>query len=76
MIGLVLLIIASSCIPKKKLIISAETKEDKKIDEYVNVRPEKTIQPFDNIYIQVSSTDEKTANIFDIQGRASSPAGY
>ncbi len=74
MIGLVLLIIAPSCIPKKKLLYIQKQKEGKEIDEYVNVRPEKTIQPFDNIYIQVSSTDEKTANIFGTQGRASSPA--
>lgn len=73
MIGLVILIVTPSCIPKKKLLYIQKQKEGKEIDEYENVRPEKTIQPFDNIYIQVSSTDEKTANIFGTQGRASSP---
>jgi polysaccharide biosynthesis/export protein len=72
-IGLILLIIIPSCIPKKKLLYLQEQGEGNPIDEYVNIRPEKTIQPFDNIYIQVSSTDEKTANIFGTQGRASSP---
>jgi polysaccharide export outer membrane protein len=33
------------------------------------VRPEKTIQPFDNVYVKVSSIDEKTASIFADQSR-------
>lgn len=41
-------------------------------NEYVNVRPQKTIQPFDNIYIKVNSIDEKTANIFSNSSRAAS----
>jgi len=67
------LFIVSSCIPKKKLLYLQKQQEGKEINEYVNVRPEKTIQPFDNIYIEVSSIDEKTANIFGTRGRASSP---
>ncbi|MCD4683269.1 MAG: polysaccharide biosynthesis/export family protein [Bacteroidales bacterium] len=49
-----------------------DQKPDEIQDEYDNVRPEKTIQPFDNIYIKVSSIDEKTANIFADQGRGGS----
>lgn len=61
-----------SCVPKKKILYLQDQKEDEIQDEYVNIRPEKTIQPFDNIYIKVSSIDEKTANIFADQGRAGS----
>jgi polysaccharide biosynthesis/export protein len=65
-------VILSGCVPKKKLIYLQEEQKNKTVDSYGNVRPEKTIQPFDNIYIQVSSTDEKTANIFNMLGRATS----
>jgi polysaccharide export outer membrane protein len=65
-------VILSSCIPKKKLLYLREQEDAKSVDEYINVRPEKTIQPFDNIYVQVSSIDEKTANIFGHTGRVSS----
>jgi polysaccharide biosynthesis/export protein len=68
----ILVIVMTSCIPKKKLLYLQQEKEDKLINEYVNIRPEKTIQPFDNIYIQVSSIDEKTANIFGSQARTTS----
>ena len=69
---LLLLFIISSCVPKKKLLYLKEQKKNKIQDEYTNIRPEKTIQPFDNIYIKVSSIDEKTANIFGNQGRMAS----
>ncbi|MCB0805050.1 MAG: polysaccharide biosynthesis/export family protein [Bacteroidales bacterium] len=70
----VILIIAvlSSCIPRKKLIYTHDQKPKDEKNEYVNVRPEKTIQPFDNIYIKVSSIDEKTANIFSMGSGAAS----
>ena len=61
---LLLLVIFPSCVPKKKLLYLQEQKKKEVQDQYVNVRPQKTIQPFDNIYIKVSSIDEKTANIF------------
>lgn len=62
--------ILNSCIPKKKLIYTQDQKKNEEINEYVNIRPEKTIQPFDNIYIKVSSIDEKTANIFADKDRS------
>jgi polysaccharide export outer membrane protein len=49
-----------------------QEQKDGNQNDYTNLRPEKTIQPFDNLYIQVSSIDEKTANIFGAQGRGSS----
>ena len=58
----------TSCIPRKKLQFTHDQKPKELQNEYVNIRPEKTIQPFDNIYIKVSSIDEKTANIFSNNG--------
>ena len=58
------LIIITSCIPRKKLIYTQDQKQSEIQDEYINIRPEKTIQPFDNIYIKVSSIDEKTSRVF------------
>lgn len=66
------MIFISSCIPKKKLLYVQETKKNKDINEYANVRPEKLIQPFDNIYIKVSSIDQKTNDIFSQQGQMAS----
>ena len=61
---LLMVLVISSCIPKKKLIYTHDQRAKDEQNEYVNIRPEKTIQPFDNIYIKVSSIDEKTASIF------------
>lgn len=62
----------ASCIPKKKLLYLQDSEDTKYKNDYANLRPEKTIQPFDNLHIQVSSIDEKTANIFGSQGRSTS----
>ena len=40
-----------SCVQRKKLVYFQEQKKDEKRDEFVNIRPEKKIQPFDNIYV-------------------------
>jgi len=72
--GVIIIIISmfTSCIPRKKLLYTHDQKQKELQNEYVNIRPEKTIQPFDNIYIKVSSIDEKTANIFSINNGATS----
>jgi polysaccharide export outer membrane protein len=54
----------TSCIPKRKLVYLQDQKKDEYKDIYLNVRPEKKIQPFDNVYIKVSSIDDRTASIF------------
>jgi polysaccharide export outer membrane protein len=72
-IKLLILVLLTSCIPKKKLLYLQEDLNKEQVNEYANFRPEKTIQPFDNLHIQVSSIDEKTANIFGSRGSASSP---
>lgn len=68
---LLCVILCWSCVPTKRLAYFSE-KEEAPQNEFANVRPEKTIQPFDNLFILVSSIDEKTANIFGNTGRGSS----
>lgn len=53
-----------SCIPKQKLMYTHDQAPKETINEYINIRPQKTIQPFDNIFIKVSSIDERTNSIF------------
>ncbi len=72
-IKLLILVMISSCIPKQKLLYLQEESDKEQINEYVNLRPEKTIQPFDNLHIQVSSIDEKTANVFGSRSGGTSP---
>jgi polysaccharide export outer membrane protein len=57
-------IVFTSCVPKQKLLYLQEQKKDEVVNEYVNIRPIKTIESFDNIFINVNSTDERTARIF------------
>lgn len=66
-----LLFLISSCIPKKKLQYTHDQKQKELKNSYVNVRPQKTIQPFDNVYIQVSSLDQRTNDMFSISGTGS-----
>jgi polysaccharide export outer membrane protein len=67
-IGLTLIVVFAmgftSCIPKRKLIYLQDQKKNDLQDVYLNIRPEKKIQPFDNVYIKVSSIDDRTASIF------------
>ena len=66
---LVTIVFNYSCVPRHKLIYLQDQPEEDRKDNYVNIRPEKTIQFFDNIYVKVSSIDEKTAGIFTEQTR-------
>lgn len=61
------IIILSSCVPRKKLIYTRDQKPKEEVNEYVNIRPEKTIQPFDNIYVKVNSIDENVSRVFSDQ---------
>ena len=53
----------SSCVSYKKVVYFNDIKE---IKSNVNIRVQKRIAPFDNLYIKVLSTDEKTSKIFNI----------
>ncbi len=60
---LLILFLALSCIPTEKLkyVIDDSDQESK----YSNDRLEKTIQPYDYLYIKIYSLDERTAKIFE-----------
>ena len=56
-------ILAFGCIPTEKLKYTIEDSDLK--DTYFNDRLEKTIQPYDYLYIKIYSLDERTAAIFE-----------
>ncbi len=66
-----LILVFTSCIPRKKITFLREDQRDEPINTYVSVRPEKSIQPFDNIYIKIISTDDKTSKVFGSAGGGS-----
>lgn len=53
-----------SCTPTQKLKYVAEPAGTTGKNEYFNDRSEKTIQPYDYLYIRIFSLDERTNNIF------------
>src|SRR4030042_1136617 len=54
-----------SCTPTKKLKYVATSDPGTPKSEYFNDRSEKTIQPYDYLYIKIFSLDERTNNIFN-----------
>lgn len=55
-----------SCTPIKKLRFVADEPSSGTVkNDYFNNRTEKTIQPYDYLYIKIFSLDEKTNNIFN-----------
>jgi polysaccharide export outer membrane protein len=63
-----LIIILSSCAPVSKLKYVADAGTGSIKNNYFNDRSEKTIQPYDYLYIKIFSLDEKTNNIFNERG--------
>lgn len=59
----VLILIMNSCVPVRDLRYFNNKNEIEQ--PVVNPRAQKKIMPFDNLYIRVLSTDEKTAQIFN-----------
>lgn len=55
----------SSCAPVHKLKFVSDAGPGSIKNDYTNDRSEKTIQPFDYLYIKVYSLDEKTNSIFN-----------
>jgi len=60
----ILIVVFSSCVPRSKLMYLQDEKKDEVVNEYLNIRSIKKIESFDNIFISVISTDERTARIF------------
>lgn len=62
------LILYSSCAPVNKLKFVADAGPGSIKNDYYNDRSEKTIQPYDYLYIKIFSLDEKTNNLFNERG--------
>lgn len=59
------LILMSSCAPVRKLKFVADNGPGSVTNEYYNDRSEKTIQPYDYLYVKIFSLDERTNSIFN-----------
>ncbi|MBN1144792.1 MAG: polysaccharide biosynthesis/export family protein [Bacteroidales bacterium] len=59
------LYLLTSCAPVHKLKFVADGTDGAVKNDYFNDRSEKTIQPFDYLYIKIISLDEKTNSIFN-----------
>ena len=53
-----------ACTPTKKLTYVMNEGTEASKNEYFNDRSEKTIQPYDYLYIKIFSLDERTNSIF------------
>ncbi len=62
----------SSCISRKRLTYFSEVEENPPVNEFNITRPIKTIQPFDNLYIWVTSINERNQRIFNTSSSMSS----
>jgi polysaccharide biosynthesis/export protein len=60
---LFLLVSAFSCVPFKKVQYFKDSENLQK--SFINPRVQKKISPFDNLFIKILSTDEKTSQIFN-----------
>jgi polysaccharide export outer membrane protein len=61
----VLLVLVTSCAPVNKLKFVADGGPGTVKNDYFNDRSEKTIQPYDYLYIKIFSLDERTNNMFN-----------
>jgi polysaccharide biosynthesis/export protein len=64
---LIVLIFAFGCTPTKKLKYTVDVPQS--TDKYTNARTEKTIQPYDYLYIKIYSLDQTTNEIFNSDTR-------
>ena len=65
---LVITLLIISCTPTRKLKYAQNKGDEAHKNQFYNDRSEKTIQPYDYLYIQIYSLDEKTNSIFNTQG--------
>lgn len=65
--SLAVLTVLFSCTPVDKLVYTVNTEDSR--DKYFNDRSEKTIQPYDYLYIKIYSLDETTSEIFNADTR-------
>ncbi|MBN2215343.1 MAG: polysaccharide export protein [Bacteroidales bacterium] len=67
-IFLIITLLITACTPTRKLKYVQNKGDDIYKNQFYNDRSEKTIQPYDYLYIQIYSLDEKTNAIFNYQG--------
>lgn len=67
LIVLAVITVLFSCTPVDQLVYTVNTPDSK--DKFYNDRSEKTIQPFDYLYIKIYSLDETTSQIFNSDSR-------
>lgn len=60
-----IIILAISCAPINKLKFVADAGPGTITNDYFNDRSEKTIQPYDYLYVKIFSLDERTNSIFN-----------
>ena len=60
-------LIVASCTPTEKLKYTIDYEGSK--NEYINIRSEKTIQPYDYLYIKIYSLDPTTSDLFNADTR-------
>lgn len=65
LVYIIVIFTVSSCAPIHKLKFVADAGPESVKNEYSNIRSEKTIQPYDYLYIKIFSLDEKTNAIFN-----------
>jgi polysaccharide export outer membrane protein len=65
--SLAIFIILFSCTPVDKLVYTVNSEDSR--DKYFNDRSEKTIQPYDYLYIKIYSLDQTTSEIFNADTR-------
>lgn len=73
-VAFVLGLVFSSCVPQKKILYlqNPEMQGDSSVN-YVNNRVfDYTVQPGDNLYVRVVSSDEKTSKLFNLNSNTSS----
>jgi polysaccharide export outer membrane protein len=68
---ILIIICCVACVPQKEVVYFQDDIEDKYIDtEYTTKKSRQIIQPFDEVYIEVVSTDREGANFLEQRQRS------
>jgi polysaccharide biosynthesis/export protein len=65
LLSAIMMVLITSCAPIEKLKFVSDAGPGSIKNDYFNDRSEKSIQPYDYLYIKIFSLDEKTNNIFN-----------
>ncbi len=76
MFFVVSVLILSSCVPLKKVMYVQNKDEKDTLNAFIlKQRPKNTVQPFDNLYINIISPDETTSRMFNSQAGGGGSSG-